>query len=163
MWCIYIHVCSVSCDVVLMFTCTLVRSHPDSKRTLGWNLNRCCKQLDTRMGVATRCMLIRRGLNGVQSMPKTRQWRTYSRGASRRRLFKYVHWLLCIIVLYLHVSTFMICLFDNSVFGYLFLLFLHLRDLIRNIDWCLFSQLKINHDVHEFKLDSGTVANKYEV
>jgi hypothetical protein len=30
----YIHVCPVSCDVV-MFTCTLVRSHPDSRRSWG--------------------------------------------------------------------------------------------------------------------------------
>ncbi len=32
MWCIYIHVCHVLCSVVVMFTCTLVRSHPDSRR-----------------------------------------------------------------------------------------------------------------------------------
>jgi hypothetical protein len=29
---IYIHVCPVSCNVVVMFACTLVRSHPDSGR-----------------------------------------------------------------------------------------------------------------------------------
>jgi hypothetical protein len=28
---VYIHVCHVSCSVVVMFTCTLVRSHPDSR------------------------------------------------------------------------------------------------------------------------------------
>jgi hypothetical protein len=33
------------------------------------------------------------------------------------------------------------------------------RRLICNINWRLFSRLKINHDVHEFILDSGTVAN----
>jgi hypothetical protein len=31
----YIHVCSVSCNVVVMFACTLVRSHPDSRRRWG--------------------------------------------------------------------------------------------------------------------------------
>ncbi len=31
----YIHVCPVSCDIVVMFTCTLVRSHPDSRRHWG--------------------------------------------------------------------------------------------------------------------------------
>ncbi len=31
----YIHVCHVSCKIVLMFTCTLVRSHPDSRRCWG--------------------------------------------------------------------------------------------------------------------------------
>jgi hypothetical protein len=30
-------VCLVSCNVVMMFTCTLVRSHPDSGRR-GWLL-----------------------------------------------------------------------------------------------------------------------------
>jgi hypothetical protein len=29
----YIHVFHVSCRVVVMFTCTLVRSHPDSRGT----------------------------------------------------------------------------------------------------------------------------------
>ncbi len=28
----YIHVCHVSCSVVVMFTCTLVRRYPDSRR-----------------------------------------------------------------------------------------------------------------------------------
>ncbi len=31
----YIHVCSVSCNIVVMFACTLVRSHPDSRRRWG--------------------------------------------------------------------------------------------------------------------------------
>jgi hypothetical protein len=31
----YIRVCLVSCTVVVMFTCTLVRSHPDSRRPWG--------------------------------------------------------------------------------------------------------------------------------
>jgi hypothetical protein len=31
----YIHVCHVSCNIVVMFTCTLVRSHPDSRRHWG--------------------------------------------------------------------------------------------------------------------------------
>jgi hypothetical protein len=30
MWCIYMCLC-VSCSIVMLFTCTLVRSHPDSK------------------------------------------------------------------------------------------------------------------------------------
>ncbi len=31
----YIHVCDVSCNIVVMFICTLVRSHPDSRRRWG--------------------------------------------------------------------------------------------------------------------------------
>jgi hypothetical protein len=67
-----------------------VRSHPDSKRRRVWNLNRCNKQQDTELGIATRCMLIGWGQNGAQFKPGTRPWRTYSQGASRRPLFKYV-------------------------------------------------------------------------
>jgi hypothetical protein len=36
----------------------------------------------------------------------------------------------------------MIRLFDYSVFNYLLLPFLHVGNLIRNTDWCLFSQVK---------------------
>jgi hypothetical protein len=87
-------------------------------------------------------MLIRRGQNGVQSKPGTRPWRTYSRGATRRPLFKYVHWLLCIVVLYLHVLTIMIRLFVYSVFDSLSQPFLLVGNLICNTNWCLFSQVK---------------------
>jgi hypothetical protein len=69
---IYIHVCFVSCNVVVMFACTLMRSHPDSRRHFGVKLEPYRKQLDTELGMATGCMLIRRGQNGVQSMPGTR-------------------------------------------------------------------------------------------
>jgi hypothetical protein len=35
-------------------------------------LNRCNKQQDTELGVATRCMLIEGGQNGAQFKPGTR-------------------------------------------------------------------------------------------
>jgi hypothetical protein len=42
--------------------------------------------------------------------------------------------------------------------------FPHTGNLIRNIDWCLFfRRLKINHDSHEFILESGTVANSHSL
>ncbi len=89
MWCIYM--CAhMLCRVVVMFTCTLVRSHPDSRRHKVWNPTHCNKHQDTGLGVATRCMLIGRGQNGSQFELGTRPWRTYSRGASRKWLFKYV-------------------------------------------------------------------------
>jgi hypothetical protein len=38
---------------------------------------------------------------------------------------------------------------------------LYLGKLIHNSDWCLFfRRLKINHDSHEFTLESGTIANR---
>jgi hypothetical protein len=46
------------------------------------------------------------------------------------------------------------------MFSRIVLLFLHLGNLIRNIDWCLFfRRLRINLDTHEFILESGTIAN----
>jgi hypothetical protein len=35
---LYVHVCHVSCNVVVMFACALVRSHPDSRRRWGETL-----------------------------------------------------------------------------------------------------------------------------
>ncbi len=126
---------------------------------LRWNLSRCHKSLDTVLGMATRCMLIRRGQKGVQSMPGTRPWRTYSRGASWRLLFKYVHWLYILSACIYMYSHFMIRLFDYSVFYYLLLPFLHLGDWFVILIGAYFCRLKINHDVHDFILDSGIVAN----
>ncbi len=42
--------------------------------------------------------------------------------------------------------------------------FLHLGMLIHNTDWCLFlvfRRLKINHESHEFILQSGTIVNNH--
>jgi hypothetical protein len=125
MW--YIYMCEhLSCSVVVMFTCTLVRSHPDSRRRWVWNSTRHNKQQDNGLGVATRCMLIGRGQNGVQFKPGTRPWRTYSRGASRKQLFKYVQLLVCayhLVMSCIHVT------YRN---------FLHSGNLIRNTNWCIF-------------------------
>ncbi len=47
----YVHVCYVLCRVVVMFTCILVRSNPDSRRrqVSNVNLNRHNKQQDTEL------------------------------------------------------------------------------------------------------------------
>ncbi len=97
MWCRYICTC-VSCNVVMLFTCTLVRSHPDSKEGVRCETQPCDKQQDTGLGMAIRCMLGGRDQREAQSKPATRPWRTYSRGAARRWLFKYVQFILCIFV-----------------------------------------------------------------
>jgi hypothetical protein len=50
----------------------------------------------------------------------------------------------------------------NIVYSHNMLHFLYSGNLIRNINWCLFfRRLKINHESHEFILESGTVANNY--
>jgi hypothetical protein len=43
------------------------------------------------------------------------------------------------------------------------LLFLHPGNLIRILIGVYFRRLKINHDTHEFILESGTIANSYSV
>jgi hypothetical protein len=61
--------------------------------------------------------------------------------------------------MYSNIMGLLSCIFTYSP---IVLLFLHSGKLTRNIDWCLFfRRLKINHDVHEFILDSGTVGNTY--
>ncbi len=140
-WCIYM--CPVSCIIVVMFMYLYISEKPPRKQEiLGWNLNRRHNQSDTELGVTTRCMLVRRGQDGVQSMPRTRPWMTYSQGAIRRPLFKYVHWQLCIVTLYLHVFTMMIAC---SIIWYSAIClksFSHIGNLIHNANWCLFSQVK---------------------
>jgi hypothetical protein len=43
------------------------------------------------------------------------------------------------------------------------LLFLHPGNLIRILIGVYFRRLKINHDTHEFILETGTIANSYSV
>ncbi len=59
--------------------------------------------------MTTRYMLMRRGQYGAQYMPGTRPWRTYSWGATRRPLFKYVLTIMhcCLLTVNTHV---MICM-----------------------------------------------------
>jgi hypothetical protein len=61
-----------------------------------------------------------------------------------------------LVSVHIHVMT---CLYFYPALGYLSLPLLHVQNLIHNSNWCLFRRLKINHDVHELILDSGTVAN----
>ncbi len=50
----------------------------------------------------------------------------------------------------------------HLVHSRIMLLFLHSGILIRNTDGVYFRRLKINHDSHEFILESGTDANNYK-
>jgi hypothetical protein len=67
----YISVCPVSYFAVVMFTCTLVRSHQIAE-DVAVKLESCHKHLYTGLGVATRCMLVRRGQRWDQYMPGSR-------------------------------------------------------------------------------------------
>ncbi len=153
MWCIYMCPC-VSCRVVMLFTCTLVRSHPDSKEGIRCEIRSEIwdKQQDTGLDMATRCMLGEGGQKETQSKPGTRPWRAYWQGAARRWLFKYVQVIITVCVL-----TCMITVCSLSMpYDYLWL-----GNWFTLLTAVYFCRLKINHDSHEFILESGTVANKY--
>jgi hypothetical protein len=71
------------------------------------------------------------GQKETQSKPGTRQWRTYSRGSSRRWLFKYV--LVIIMCSYLY---------NCHVFSQYVLQLFYIQGLIHVTDCCLFSEVK---------------------
>jgi hypothetical protein len=156
----YISVCYVPCIVIVMFTCTLVRTHPEEEdvRVKLEPLSLTAINSITRSGGATRCMLARRGQSRVQYTLRTRPWRTYSRGATRRPMFKYVHWL---VYIYCPVTANIRAIATYVTFlGSAIIVPLHVHDCGCNNNRCLFfRRLKINHDTHEFILDSGTIAN----
>ncbi len=94
MWCITKCVlCTVYYNV--MFTCTLARSHPEGKKTLGETWATVIKAMNSILwtGVATRYPLARMGAELSSVYALRGPWRTYSQGASRRPMFKYVHYL----------------------------------------------------------------------
>ncbi len=88
--------CTVCYNV--MFTCTLARSHPEGRKTLGETWAAVVKAINSILwtSVATRRIPARMGAEPSQYTPRRGPWRTYSRGASRRPMFKYVHFLVYI-------------------------------------------------------------------
>ncbi len=144
----YIRVCHVSCNVVVMFTCILVWSHPDSRRRWGetWTVainskipgwawqQDACSLGEARMGLSL--------------SPGTRPRRTYLWGASRRPLFKYVQYsnYNAFVVFYLDVFTYHVSIPALRIWFVILI-------------GVFFCRLKINHDTHEFILESGTVVN----
>ncbi len=108
------------------------------------------KQQDTEWGVATWNARGVEGQKEAQSKPGSKPWRAYSRGAPRRWLFMYVH----IIITHFY-------LYDTVRFSYVVCLAIICIQEVDPHYWLLFifRRLKINHDSHEFILESGTVAN----
>jgi hypothetical protein len=117
----YIHVCHVSCNVVAMFTCTLVRSHPDSRRHWGktWTV-----AINSMRGNVMHAHWLRSEWGSV-----------YARNEAIKdvfaRCFKKTAVQVCTVII-MHLSS---CIFMYSC---IVLLFLHLGNLIRNIDWWFF-------------------------
>jgi hypothetical protein len=106
------------------------------------------KQQDTGWAIETRNTFGERDREEAQSKPESRPWRTYSRGASWRWLFKYVQ----VTIRYSY-------LYNYCVFSWYVLQLLISRNWFTLLIAVYFCRLKMNHDSHEFILESGTVAN----
>ncbi len=145
------------CNVALLVTCTLVLSCPAGKGGFEcetWVVGANSKILGGPE--QTRKILMKESQQRVQSNHGLRLWRTYSQGASRRWPFKSVQSYDCIIMpieekshvfLAYHLCLIIIINVCRLDFQY-WLMF-------------IFRRLKINHDPHEFILESRTVAKRY--
>ncbi len=82
----------------VMFTCTLLRGHPKSKKMLGETWATDIKAINSILwtNVASRYSLAGMGQGQAQYVARRRPWRTNSWGASREPMFKYVNWLVYI-------------------------------------------------------------------
>jgi hypothetical protein len=145
-------ICSrVSCNVVMLFTCTLVRSHPDSKegvrcetrsieinsKILGWTWQQdACSEREARRRVSLSLEQGHEG--GIREVLQ-------EDGCSSM----YKSWL-CVLT---HIIS--ICSLSMPCN------YLQLGNWFTCWLLFIFRRLKINHDSHEFILESGTVANTY--
>ncbi len=138
-WCLYM--CPVLCIVVVMFTCTLVRSHPDSRRCWG----------ETWTAVIT--LRYQVGCGNKKHTHKERpEWGSvYAQNEAMKDILARCHKKTAVQVCTLTVMHCRLvstcihnydCLFDYLIFDYLSQSFSHIGNLIRNANWCLFSQVK---------------------
>ncbi len=148
MWCRYVYSC-VSCSVVMLFTCTLVRSCPERNEGVGCetrSVRTNSKILDEPW--QTRNTFGEGDQKEAQSKPGSRPWRMYLQGALRRWLFKYVQ-----------VIIMCSCLYNYHVFSLYALQLFISRSWFTLLIAVYFHRLKINHESHEFILESGTITN----
>ncbi len=113
-----------------------------------WNLNRCNKQQDTELGIATRCMLERRGWYGLSLSPD-RGHEGRIREVLQEDWCSSMYSKLCVIIIKQHMHSHTISLFPHSGI------------LIQNTDCCLFSQVKNKPWLPWVYSESGTIANTY--
>ncbi len=121
-------------------------------------MKRCHKQLYTGLGVVTRSMLVKGARDGSV---------VYSRIKARKDVFAR-----CYKKTAVHVCTLMILLVTVNIDAMIVCVpfgisnpispILHVQDLIMILTDVYFRRFKINHDMHEFILDSSTVANIYD-
>ncbi len=142
-----------------MFTCPLVRSHPDSRRrwgetwtvvlnslTPGWAQQQdACSQGEVRMGLS---LCPERGHEGrIREVPRedrcSSMYIDYYALLSCNCIYSHCY------PLALLSSIWLSMLANSCMFKIWFI----------TLTGVYFSQVKINHDIHEFILDTGSVAN----
>ncbi len=133
--------CPVSCIVVVMFTCTLVRSHPDSRRCWG----------ETWTAVVTVWYRVWRG-NKMHARKERPEWSSvYAQNEAMKDVLARCHkktaiQVCTLIIIHCHLVSICIhdydCLFDYSIFDFLSQSFSHIGNPIRNVKWWLFLQVK---------------------
>jgi hypothetical protein len=157
-----VSVCIWCCAEVL-FTCILVLGRWWGRERWVWNTSHWSKQQDVGWARVNKKIRGQRELARAQSDPGSRLWRTYSRGAARRLKFKYVqshNCAICLVertcwefVMYLRATIscgiLLVCYCD----------YLYPKKLSMILIVVYFQRLKINHDSHEFILESGTNTN----
>jgi hypothetical protein len=147
MWSIYM--CAhVSYSVVMLFTCTLARSHPDSRKALGVKPDplrqtaRYWAEHSNKMHAQRQ----RPGRDFVWSWTKAMK-------DIFTRCSKKIAVQVCIVIIVCSFSCNIICFHNmlsiHYVWGNWFIILIGVY----------FLRLKINHDSHEFILESSTVAN----
>jgi hypothetical protein len=147
-----IYVCQyVSCSAAVLFTCTIMRSRLDSNEGVEcetWSVGTNSKMLGGPG--QTRNTLEKEGQHQAQSKPESWPWRTYSRGAPRRWLFKYVQIIIT-------------CASSYDVnYHKPYNMYHNISCPGVDLQYCFlfcFRRLKINHAYREFILEFGTVVN----
>jgi hypothetical protein len=137
----YIHVCLVLCSIFVMFTCTLVRSH---QIVVGAGCETWTIAINSKIPAG-------RG-NKMHAHRVRLEWGSVWAWNIFTRCFNEIAVQVCIVIIVhshlISLSIHIPCLY-SCVQGIWFVI---LTDVY-------FRRLKINHDTHEFILESGTIAN----
>ncbi len=144
------YVVNVPCSVAMLFTCTLVRSHPVSNNEgVKWETWSVGTNSKTLGGLEqTRNTLGKQNRHEAQFKPGSRPWRTHLRGAPRRKPFKYVQ----------NCNCMFSCMIGNAL-SFCNMFFVHIMIELQCWLMLIFCRLKINHVSHYFILEFSTVAN----
>ncbi len=164
MWCKYVSLC-IWCSAKVLFTFTLVLGCQWARKGLSVNMSRWNKQQDVGWARVNKNIVEEREQTSVQSNSGSRPWRTHSWRTARRLPFKYVQSHSCNFPYRREppwIFNILLACYDYLVTYYLRATMIScIPKLSMILTVVYFHRLKINHDSHEFILESGTVTNKY--